>query len=77
MGCQHCGNTGFRGRTALYEVMRVTEELKELILSGASAAELKRQAMADGMQTLRQAGIGKVQLGMTTVEEILRVTMAD
>ena len=76
-GCQHCGGTGFRGRTALYEVMRITEELKELILSGASAAELKRQAMADGMQTLRQAGIGKVQLGMTSVEEILRVTMSD
>jgi type IV pilus assembly protein PilB len=77
MGCQHCGGTGFRGRTALYEVMRVTDELKELILSGASATELKRQAMQDGMQTLRQAGIGKVQIGMTTVEEILRVTMAD
>src|SRR5690606_7676371 len=69
VGCQHCGGTGFRGRSALYEVMRITDELKELILSGASATELKRQAMADGMQTLRQAGIGKVMLGLTTVEE--------
>jgi type IV pilus assembly protein PilB len=57
--------------------MRITDELKELVLSGASATELKRQAMQDGMQTLRQAGIGKVKLGLTTVEEILRVTMAD
>jgi len=76
-GCRHCGGTGFRGRTALYEVMRITEDLKELVLSGGSAAELKRQAMADGMRTLRQAGIIKVQLGTTTVEEVLRVTTSD
>jgi type IV pilus assembly protein PilB len=76
-GCPHCGGTGFRGRTALYETMRITEEMRELIASGASASEIKRQAMRDGMQTLRQAGLAKVRLGLTTVEEILRLTAAD
>lgn len=76
-GCQNCGNTGFRGRTALYEVMTMTDELRELILSGASSAELKRQAMNDGMKTLRQSGVEKIVEGLTTVEEVMRVTMAD
>ena len=76
-GCQNCGNTGFRGRTALYEVMTMTDELRELILSGASSTELKRQAMADGMKTLRQSGVEKIVEGLTTVEEVMRVSMAD
>jgi type IV pilus assembly protein PilB len=76
-GCQNCGNTGYRGRSALYEVMRMTESLRELVLSGASAAELKRQAMTDGMKTLRQSGVEKLLEGVTTVEEIMRVTMND
>ena len=76
-GCQHCGNTGFRGRTALYEMMGMTDQLRELILSGASAIELKRQAIADGMTSLRQSGIEKVGDGVTSIEEVMRVTMSD
>jgi type IV pilus assembly protein PilB len=76
-GCSHCGDTGYRGRTALYEVMRVTDELRELVLAGATATELKQQAVQDGMVTLRQAGITKISAGETTVEEVMRVTMAD
>ncbi|MBY0280348.1 type IV-A pilus assembly ATPase PilB [Candidatus Binatia bacterium] len=76
-GCQHCGGTGFRGRTALYEMMAMTDPLRELILSGASAIELKRQAIADGMKTLRQSGIEKVADGVTSIEEVMRVTMND
>ena len=76
-GCQFCGGTGFRGRTALYEMMAMTDQLRELILSGASAIELKRQAIADGMKTLRQSGIEKVADGVTSIEEVMRVTMND
>jgi type IV pilus assembly protein PilB len=76
-GCQFCGSTGFRGRTALYEMMGMTDQLRELILSGASAIELKRQAIADGMKTLRQSGIDKVADGVTSIEEVMRVTMND
>ncbi|MEW6269096.1 MAG: type IV-A pilus assembly ATPase PilB [Thermodesulfobacteriota bacterium] len=76
-GCPHCGGTGFRGRTALYEMMAMTDEMRELILSGASAIELKRQAMADGMKTLRQSGIEKACDGVTSIEEVMRVTMND
>jgi type IV pilus assembly protein PilB len=76
-GCQHCGGTGFRGRTALYEMMGMTDQLRELILSGASAIELKRQAIVDGMKTLRQSGIEKVADGVTSIEEVMRVTMND
>jgi type IV pilus assembly protein PilB len=76
-GCPHCGGTGFRGRTALYEMMAMTDPLRELILSGASAIELKRQAMADGMKTLRQSGIEKACDGVTSIEEVMRVTMND
>jgi len=76
-GCSHCGDTGYRGRTALYEVMRITDELRELVLAGGTAAELKQQAIDDGMVTLRQAGITKIASGETTLEEVLRVTMAD
>jgi len=76
-GCPHCGGTGFRGRTALYEMMGMTDQLRELILSGASAIELKRQAMADGMKSLRQSGIEKVCDGVTSIEEVMRVTMND
>jgi len=76
-GCQHCAGTGFRGRTALYEMMGLTDQLRELILSGASAIELKRQAILDGMKSLRQSGIEKVADGVTSIEEVMRVTMSD
>ena len=76
-GCNTCNNTGYKGRVALYEVMRFTDDLKEMVLQGASTAELKAAAIRGGMSSLRMSGIRKVLDGMTTTEEILRVTMAD
>jgi type IV pilus assembly protein PilB len=72
-GCQSCSNTGYRGRIALHEVMTVTEEIERLAVARASSAEITRTAIAQGMLTLRQDGWAKVQLGLTSVEEILRV----
>ena len=76
-GCPQCNGTGYRGRVALYEVMTMSEELRELVLNGASATEIKRSAISLGMKTLRQSGISKLQEGVTTVGEIVRVTMPD
>jgi len=76
-GCDQCSNIGYKGRVAIYEVMPVGDEIKELILRGASALELKREAIRLGMKTLRQAGLTKVKLGITTLEEVLRVTARD
>lgn len=76
-GCAACSNTGFKGRIALYEVMPISDELKELILAGASALELKREAIRLGMDTLRMAGVNKLKEGITTINEIARVTMPD
>jgi type IV pilus assembly protein PilB len=76
-GCQTCNNTGYKGRVALYEVMRFSDDLKEMVLQGGSTAELKAAAIKRGMATLRVAGIKKVMEGVTTPEEVLRVTMAD
>jgi len=77
VGCPTCNNSGYKGRVALYEVMKFTDDLKEAVLQGASTAELKAQAIRGGMETLRAAGIGKVLEGVTTPAEVLRVTMAD
>lgn len=77
MGCPACNRTGYKGRIALYEVMPVKDELKELILQGASGADIKKEAVRLGMSTLRQSGIKKVMDGVTTMEEILRVTFED
>ena len=76
-GCPSCNNTGYRGRVALYEVMRFSDDLKERVLQGDSTAELKAAAIRAGMSTLRVSGIRKVMEGVTTPEEVLRVTMAD
>jgi len=76
-GCHACSNTGFRGRIALYEVMPIADEIKELVLAGASALEIKREAIRLGMNSLRMAGVNKLKEGITTVTEIGRVTMAD
>src|SRR5262245_32540247 len=76
-GCRTCNGTGYKGRVALYEVMRFTDSLKEMVLQGSSTAELKAAAIKTGMLTLRMSGITKVLDGVTTTEEILRVTMAD
>jgi len=76
-GCQKCSNTGYKGRIALYEVMPMKEELREFVLNGASSAEIKREAARVGMMTLRASGIMRLKEGVTSVEEILRVTAAD
>ena len=76
-GCNHCGGTGYRGRLAVYEVMVMHEALKELILKGASAMELKREAVKHGMGTLRMSALQKVKDGLTTIDETIRVTDTD
>jgi type IV pilus assembly protein PilB len=76
-GCGQCSGTGYRGRVALYEVMPMSEELRSLVLAGASATEIKRTAIGVGMMTLRQSGLLKLKQGLTTMEEVLRVTMGD
>jgi type IV pilus assembly protein PilB len=74
-GCDRCNLTGYKGRVGLYEVMEITEELRELILVGASGLELRRKAIDDGMITLRMSGLRKVKDGVTTIEEVVRETV--
>ncbi len=74
-GCDKCNNTGYKGRVGLYEVMEVTDDVRELVLIGASALELRRKAVEDGMITLRRSGLRKVMEGVTTVEEVARETV--
>jgi type IV pilus assembly protein PilB len=74
-GCDKCNNTGYKGRVGLYEVMEVTDDLRELILVGASALELRRKAVEEGMITLRQSGLRKVKDGVTTIDEVVRETV--
>jgi type IV pilus assembly protein PilB len=76
-GCERCSDTGYKGRIALYEVMPLGEDLKELILEGGSSGELKRAAREAGMKTLRESGLHKIREGITTAEEVMRVTTAD
>ena len=74
-GCTICNNTGYKGRVGLYEVLEVTEAIREMILTGASAIELRRKAVEDGMITLRGSGLRKIKDALTTVEEVLRETV--
>jgi type IV pilus assembly protein PilB len=76
-GCSVCNGSGYKGRIALYEVMPVGPEIKELVLEGASADEIKRTAVKLGMKTLRMSGTTKIKEGTTSVEEVLRVTFGD
>ncbi|HMO18535.1 MAG TPA: type IV-A pilus assembly ATPase PilB [Oligoflexia bacterium] len=76
-GCGKCSNTGYKGRVALYECMTMTETLKEYVLNGASAAEIKRKAIDEGMISLRMSGLTYIKSGVTTIEEVLRVTAPD
>jgi type IV pilus assembly protein PilB len=76
-GCDECAHTGYRGRTALYEVMGMTTEIRDLVVGRAHAADIQKVAVAQGMRTLREAGLAKVRRGETTVEEVLRVTGID
>ncbi len=74
-GCSACGNKGYRGRVGLYEVLEVTDEMRELILVGASALELRKKAIEQGMISLRRSGLTKVAAGQTTLEEVIRETV--
>ena len=74
-GCERCNTTGYKGRVGLYEVMDITDGLRELILVGASGLELRRKAVDEGMITLRNSGLQKINEGVTTIEEVLRETM--
>jgi type IV pilus assembly protein PilB len=74
-GCSKCGNTGYKGRIGLYEVMMMSDELRRMILDGASAIDLKAQAIQEGMLTLRQSGLIKIKNGITTIEEVIRETV--
>jgi type IV pilus assembly protein PilB len=74
-GCERCNHTGYKGRVGLYEVMEIGEELRELILVGASGLELRRKAIDEGMITLRHSGLQKVKEGTTTIEEVVRETV--
>lgn len=74
-GCEKCGNTGYKGRVALIEVMGIDDEVRDIILSGGTAMELKRAAVENGMITLRRSGLAKIKLGMTTIEEVVRETV--
>jgi len=75
-GCSTCNNTGYKGRIGLYEVMEVNDDVRELILIGASSLELRKKAVEDGMITLRESGLQKVRAGITTLEEVVRETVA-
>src|SRR4051794_22568122 len=74
-GCERCSNTGYKGRVGLYEVLEVEDEMKEMILSGASAFELRQKAVQNGMMTLRGSGLQKIRDGMTTLDEVVRETV--
>ena len=76
-GCRNCNETGFKGRVALYEIMPMSDELKDLVLQGASSVELKRAAIALGMKTLRQSALTKLLEGTTTISEVIRCSAAD
>ncbi|MCB1042121.1 MAG: type IV-A pilus assembly ATPase PilB [Acidobacteria bacterium] len=74
-GCPTCNQTGCKGRVGLFEVMEVSDPLRELILTGANSVELREQAIEDGMVTLRRSGISKIMLGQTTIEEVVKETV--
>jgi type IV pilus assembly protein PilB len=76
-GCTLCNGTGYKGRVGFYQVMPMLEEIRELILNGANTAEIKRESMRLGIKTMRQSGLTKLKEGVTSFEEVLRVTIAD
>jgi type IV pilus assembly protein PilB len=76
-GCNSCNNTGIKGRRAIFEIMSMTEEMKEAILNGASASDLRSLARAQGMRTLRRSGILKLKRGETTIDEVLNTSVSD
>jgi type IV pilus assembly protein PilB len=75
IGCTSCGNTGYRGRMAIHEVMPVTEEIERMVAESASAEAMGQVAREQGMITLRQDGLEKVRQGLTSIPEVLRVVV--
>ncbi|OGX44911.1 MAG: hypothetical protein A3G38_03160 [Omnitrophica WOR_2 bacterium RIFCSPLOWO2_12_FULL_51_8] len=76
-GCEECRFTGYRGRTGIYEILTVTEPIREMILNHSSSQQIKQKAITQGMRTLRQDGIEKVKAGLTTLTEVVRVTQLE
>jgi type IV pilus assembly protein PilB len=76
-GCPVCNNTGYKGRVGIYQIMPMFEEIRELILAGANTAEIKRESMRLGVKTMRQSALTKLKEGVTSMEEVLRCTVAD
>jgi type IV pilus assembly protein PilB len=74
-GCEKCNNGGYKGRIGLFEALQFSDEIRDMILSGASSIELKRKAIEEGMVSLRMAGLQKIRDGVTTLEEVLRETV--
>jgi type IV pilus assembly protein PilB len=74
-GCERCSNTGYKGRVGLYEVLEIGDEMREMILSGASSYELRQKGIQTGMMTLRMSGLQKIRDGMTSIEEVVRETV--
>jgi len=76
-GCRTCNNTGYKGRSACYEIMPMTEEIREFVLNGASTLEIKREAIRQGMKTMRMAALTKLKNGTSSLEEVVRMTAGD
>jgi type IV pilus assembly protein PilB len=74
-GCAHCGNTGYKGRVGLYEVMGMSNAIKEMLLEGTNGVHIREKAVEEGMITLRQSGLTKIRAGVTTIEEVVRETV--
>ncbi|HEY3373844.1 MAG TPA: ATPase, T2SS/T4P/T4SS family [Candidatus Aquicultor sp.] len=74
-GCKHCGNTGYRGRIGLYEVMSMSESIERLLVAGSTAEDITNIARGEGMKSLRDDGLEKARIGLTSIEEVARVTM--
>jgi len=75
VGCDVCRTTGYRGRTAIFEIMKVDDVIQSLILENASATRIRKEAISRGMRTLRQSGLKKVSEGITSLEEVLQVSL--
>jgi type IV pilus assembly protein PilB len=76
-GCDECSNTGYRGRLAFYEVLAMNDEMRNLVITHATTDEIRKRGIAAGMVTLREGGLTKVRQGLTTIEEVLRVTSSE
>jgi type IV pilus assembly protein PilB len=74
-GCPACRNTGFKGRVGLYEVMEITDAIRDLVMVGATSVEIQKRALEEGMLTLRMSGLQKIRDGVTTIDEVRRETV--